>query len=103
VTRGLGPSARLKPSGVEWLGEVPKHWLVSQIRSVARVVRGGSPRPAGSPLYFHGTFMPWITVGEITKSSEMYLTRLRLRPTRCSPLLPLFFVSRGLRLSVGPR
>ncbi|HEX3555773.1 MAG TPA: hypothetical protein VIA62_21335 [Thermoanaerobaculia bacterium] len=32
-----------------------------------------------------------------------YLTRLRLRPTRCSPLLPLFFVSRGLRLSVGPR
>jgi len=26
VTRGLDPNARLKPSGVEWLGEVPEHW-----------------------------------------------------------------------------
>lgn len=26
VTRGLDPSASLKPSGVPWLGDVPKHW-----------------------------------------------------------------------------
>ncbi len=26
VTRGLAPNVRLKPSGVEWLGEVPAHW-----------------------------------------------------------------------------
>ena len=26
VTRGLDPNARLKPSGVEWLGDVPEHW-----------------------------------------------------------------------------
>lgn len=28
VTRGLGPNVRLKPSGVEWLGDVPGHWDV---------------------------------------------------------------------------
>lgn len=28
VTRGLAPSVRLKPSGVDWLGEVPEHWEV---------------------------------------------------------------------------
>ena len=28
VTRGLDPNARLKPSGVEWLGDVPAHWEV---------------------------------------------------------------------------
>jgi type I restriction enzyme S subunit len=28
VTRGLDPSVRLKPSGVEWLGDVPEHWEV---------------------------------------------------------------------------
>lgn len=82
VTRGLDPNVRLKPSGVEWFGDVPEHWEVSQIRSVAHVVRGGSPRPAGSPLYFHGTCAPWITVGEITKDSGMYLieTSTRLTP-----------------------
>lgn len=26
VTRGLDPAVRLKPSGVEWLGDVPEHW-----------------------------------------------------------------------------
>ena len=28
VLRGLDPNVRLKPSGVEWLGDVPEHWEV---------------------------------------------------------------------------
>ena len=28
VTRGLDPNVPLKPSGVEWLGDVPAHWAV---------------------------------------------------------------------------
>lgn len=28
ITRGLDPNVRLKPSGVEWLGDVPEHWEV---------------------------------------------------------------------------
>jgi type I restriction enzyme S subunit len=33
VTRGLDASARLKPSGVEWLGDVPDHWEVSCVKA----------------------------------------------------------------------
>lgn len=36
VTRGLNPAATLAPSGVEWLGEVPKHWEVCRIASLFR-------------------------------------------------------------------
>ena len=32
VTRGLDPNVRLKPSGVEWLGDVPEHWEVSRLK-----------------------------------------------------------------------
>lgn len=32
VTRGLDPNVRLKPSGVEWLEEVPEHWEVVALR-----------------------------------------------------------------------
>jgi type I restriction enzyme, S subunit len=32
VTRGLDPNVRLKPSGIEWLGEVPEHWRVLPIK-----------------------------------------------------------------------
>lgn len=36
VTRGLNPDVPLKPSGVEWLGDVPAHWEVVPNRSVLR-------------------------------------------------------------------
>ena len=35
VTRGLDPNVRLKPSGVEWLGDVPEHWEVVRLASVS--------------------------------------------------------------------
>ena len=38
VTRGLDPDVPLKPSGVEWLGEVPEHWEVKKLRSILRNV-----------------------------------------------------------------
>ena len=34
VTRGLDPNVRLKPSGVEWLGDVPEHWEVVRSKQV---------------------------------------------------------------------
>ena len=32
VTRGLDPNVRLKPSGVEWLGDIPAHWEVLPLK-----------------------------------------------------------------------
>ena len=40
VTKGLNPSAPVKPSGIEWLGDVPEHWEVTKIGYVGRVTRG---------------------------------------------------------------
>jgi len=54
VTRGLDPNVRLKPSGVEWLGEVPEQWEVRRLKSIARIRYGlgQPPREAetGLPL-----------------------------------------------------
>jgi type I restriction enzyme, S subunit len=38
VTRGLDPDVRLKPSGVEWLGEVPVHWSVTRAKYLFREI-----------------------------------------------------------------
>jgi type I restriction enzyme S subunit len=40
VTRGLDPNVRLKPSGVDWLGDVPEHWEVLRLKWVAQLHRG---------------------------------------------------------------
>ncbi|MCB1781976.1 MAG: restriction endonuclease subunit S [Candidatus Competibacteraceae bacterium] len=37
VTKGLNPNASMKDSGIEWLGEVPEHWDVSQSRRMFAV------------------------------------------------------------------
>lgn len=36
VTRGLDPTVPLKPSGIPWLGDVPKHWEVRRIKYLLR-------------------------------------------------------------------
>ena len=41
VTRGLDPNVRLKPSGVEWLGDMPVHWEMRRLRSLANITTGG--------------------------------------------------------------
>ena len=33
VTRGLDPNVPLRPSGVDWLGDVPEHWEVTRVKS----------------------------------------------------------------------
>jgi len=48
VTRGLDPNVRLKPSGVEWLGDVPEHWEVRKLGQIAVSFRTG---PFGSILH----------------------------------------------------
>lgn len=40
VTRGLDPHVKLKPSGVEWLGDVPEHWGRLRLKDVAHIQTG---------------------------------------------------------------
>ena len=40
VTRGLDPSIRLKPSGIEWLGDIPEYWAVRRLKSLASIGTG---------------------------------------------------------------
>ena len=59
----------------EWRrnGKSPQRWHDRSVKDVAEVVRGASPRPAGDSRYFGGD-VPWITVGELTKDGNKYLT-----------------------------
>ncbi|MEI6324992.1 MAG: restriction endonuclease subunit S, partial [Gemmataceae bacterium] len=40
VTQGLNPHAPMKPSGVEWLGDVPEHWEVTRFKRIAELIDG---------------------------------------------------------------
>lgn len=36
VTRGLDPKVKFKPSGVEWIGDIPEHWAVRRLRFLSK-------------------------------------------------------------------
>lgn len=36
VTKGLNPNVSMKDSGVEWIGNIPKHWSLTKFRNVLK-------------------------------------------------------------------
>jgi type I restriction enzyme S subunit len=66
VTRGVDPDARLKPSGVEWLGDVPEHWEIRKIRSLFRR-QGSGTTPVGDRYYDGG--IPWVMSGDLNDAA----------------------------------
>ncbi len=42
VTKGLNPKVKMQPSGIEWLGEIPEHWAIKELKFVARLASGDS-------------------------------------------------------------
>lgn len=52
--------------------EVPQGWVWTKINNICEVVRGGSPRPAGSDIYYNGT-IPFMKVADITKDENMFV------------------------------
>src|SRR5690606_36419236 len=40
VTKGINPNVEMKDSGIDWIGEIPKHWEVKRLKSIATIVLG---------------------------------------------------------------
>ena len=40
VTKGLNPAAPMKPSGIDWLGDVPEHWEVKRLKFISHLQTG---------------------------------------------------------------
>ncbi|MCC3160848.1 restriction endonuclease subunit S [Hymenobacter sp. 15J16-1T3B] len=89
VTRGLNPDVPMKDSGVDWIGEVPAHWEVTQIKKVAKSLSGGTP-PSGEREKYYGGLMPWIRTTDLNDSElcsvPEAITQAALRDTACKEI-----------------
>lgn len=65
VTRGLDASVELKPSGIEWLGEVPEHWEVAHIGSAVQIVNG---YPFDSELFDPAIGHPLVRIRDLNRT-----------------------------------
>lgn len=63
VTKGLNPDAPMKDSGIEWLGQVPKHWVVSRIKNYAKIESGHTPSRQVE-AYWIDCNIPWVSLND---------------------------------------
>lgn len=68
VTKGINPNAKLKPSGIEWLGDIPEHWESSKIKYLANIYNGSTPKSSNSD-FWNGE-INWVTPEDMGKVSN---------------------------------
>jgi len=51
VTKGLNPNAELHESGIDWLGNIPKHWEVKRLKKFVSKIGSGVTPKGGSEVY----------------------------------------------------
>lgn len=54
VTKGLDPTVPMKDSGIEWLGEIPAHWVVKMLKFVTSLITNGFVGPTRDLYYETG-------------------------------------------------
>ena len=89
VTRGLDPSVRLKPSRMEWLGDVPEHWETARLGSIGRFSKGnGGTKEDEVPVG-----VPCIRYGDIYTSHKYFIkaSRAYIEQEKTSEYTPLRF------------
>ena len=103
VTRGLDPNVRLKPSGVEWLGDVPEHWERARLKAfLLRPMRNGLFKKKDA----FGSGAPLVNVADIYHDSFQIdpasLDRVQTTPDELRTYQvrtgDLFFVRSSLKL-----
>jgi type I restriction enzyme S subunit len=62
----MKPYPKTKPSGVEWLGEVPEHWGAVALKRYARRYAGGTP-DRNNEAYWEAGTIPWINSGAVNQ------------------------------------
>ena len=80
VTKGLNPNVPMKPSGVDWLGDIPVHWGVKQLRHVRKYLTSGSRDWAA---YYADDGSPFLRMTNVTSQGvELDLCDLRFVDVR---------------------
>lgn len=85
VTRGLDPNVKLKPSGVEWLGEVPAHWVVKPLKHWVRINARALPENTDDNYVFRYVDISSVKTGRL--AAEPQAMRFKDAPSRARRVL----------------
>jgi type I restriction enzyme S subunit len=65
----------MKDSGIQWIGEIPKHWTVSQLKRYISIRNGSNPESEGEIPVFGSGGSCFKTCGEFKEGPTVLLGR----------------------------
>ena len=68
VTKGLAPNVPMKDSGVEWIGEIPEHWVSVKTSYVFNHIGSGTTPKSGQEDYYGEEGTPFLQTGDLNDS-----------------------------------
>jgi type I restriction enzyme S subunit len=71
------PYPAYKPSGIEWLGDVPEHWEVRRLKRAFRKIVGGST-PSSTETHYWGGDIVWVTPADVSKTVRLKTSLRRI-------------------------
>lgn len=94
VTKGLNPDVPMKDSGVEWLGEVPEHWIIKRLKHISPKVGVGLVINPSTYTKDEGVY--FIFGGDVKEFGFDLTKTRRISPQDSNKLLPSRLNSRDL-------
>lgn len=75
VTKGLNPDAKMKDSGISWIGEMPEHWEMKRIASLftGKVQANTDFKYHHAFKFYYGTLVPKNEVGDVEEYRDTYV------------------------------
>ena len=68
VTKGIGPDAKMKDSGIDWIGEVPEGWEVKRLKYLFYINSGATPK-SDNTSYWDGN-IKWVTPADFVTEQK---------------------------------
>lgn len=68
---GLPENPKMKPSGVGWLGDIPGHWNIQNLRYVSKSVKTGKTPPSDNSEYYDDGDIYWFGPADFAEDIEL--------------------------------
>ena len=92
VTKGLDKNAKMKPSGIDWIGDIPFHWTPTKVKYKIGLIGSGTTPESGNPIYYDDGCFNWIQSGDLYKTDYIFETEKQItrQAVKDSPALTFY-------------
>jgi type I restriction enzyme S subunit len=79
VTKGINPNVKLKPSSIDWLGDIPEHWEVKKLFYLFNKISSGTTPKSDDVSYYENGTINWLNTGDLNNT---YITETSKKITQ---------------------